>query len=159
MQSYPIFVYGTLMRGERAHQLLVADSTRWCKALLPAAQLYLSPGGYPLAAEQVGDGAQPIGGVWGEVHWLRPSGYAALLLRLDQYEGDEYMRLLRKVVLPIEAGKIVQSAQTLSTAPTTATALSSTLTTWVYLSETNYASQHTLLASGDWRKRAHDAHC
>ncbi len=139
MIHYPIFVYGTLMTGERAYPLFAAASVRHLAARLPNARLY-STGSYPIAVdcEQRASGEEPA--IWGEVHWLTAERYTTLLAELDTYEGDEYRRLLRPVELVgAEAGH-EQDAHRLEA--------------WVYLGDGAYAAQYPIIAAGNWRKRA-----
>ncbi|MEZ4869243.1 MAG: gamma-glutamylcyclotransferase family protein [Caldilineaceae bacterium] len=119
----PLFVYGTLMCGERAFGYLAKASVHWSPARLPKAALY-DLGAYPMAVAGKGT-------VVGELHWLQSEGYAALLQRLDRYEGREYWRVIRPVLLPDDV----------------------TAQAWVYLGEPAYVAKHKLLADGDWRKR------
>ncbi len=124
MEAVPLFVYGTLMRHEPAFRYLAAVSQRSARASLPGALLY-STGRYPIAV----DGA---GVVHGEVHWIAPLAVARLLAQLDRYEGDEYVRVQRQVILATGAA----------------------VTAWVYLGEPADAVAHVPIPSGDWRERS-----
>jgi len=130
MEVVPLFVYGTLMRHEPAFRYLAAVSQRSARAKLPQALLY-STGRYPIAVD--GDGMDGDGVVHGEVHWIAPLAAAELLTQLDRYEGDEYERVQRRVILVTGAA----------------------LTAWVYLGEPIYAATHRPILSGDWRERGH----
>ena len=138
MIHYPIFVYGTLMSGECAHALLSAASLHHLDACLPNARLY-STGSYPIAVDcdQTRPGEEAA--IWGEVHWLHTEEYTTHLTALDLYEGDEYRRLLRSVVL-VDAR--MSSEQSLH--PVEA---------WVYLGDAVYAAQYPTIATGNWRER------
>lgn len=119
----PLFVYGTLMRGERAHSLLAPQVTHASDAILDGASLY-DLGRYPLAA-------RGSGSVAGEILWLSLEGYEDTLTRLDRYEGSEYTR--------------VQVDVRLSDAH-------SSVTAWTYLGRQAPAARAALIPHGDWRK-------
>lgn len=118
-----LFVYGTLMYGERAFGLFAAASLRVVTARLHNARLY-NGNGYPIAA--LGKGT-----VSGEVHWLDPAQLPGLLQQLDQYEGDEYVRTLCAVHL----------------------ATGEQCDAWVYLGDPAAAAHLPLIRGGDWRQR------
>ena len=118
------------MKGERAFALLADASMRSMVARLPGAYLY-STGSYPiavLASHQ--NNVTRQASVLGEIHWLRPNRYEALLTRLDHYEGDEYRRLLRPVILADDQA----------------------IEAWVYLGDADYAAQYPQIEHGDWQK-------
>lgn len=119
-----LFVYGTLMSGQVAHDMVAAAVERSAPAELPQADLH-HLGAYPMAT--VGDGA-----VSGEVLWLHPQATAEFFQRLDEYEGAEYLRILCPVRLQA-TGELV--------------------TAWVYLGDADYAGRFPLIRSGDWRER------
>lgn len=121
----PLFVYGTLMTGQPAFDLIARAVERSAQARLPGLALY-DVGRYPLAAP--GEGT-----VYGEIHWLRPVGYVALLKELELYEGPEYRRV-RQMVYTDEAGE----------AP---------IEVWVFIGERAYASRLLRISTGDWRTR------
>jgi len=144
MNHYPIFVYGTLMRGEAANTFLAAASIRCLPARLPNARLY-STGEYPIAVDCNHTAPGRALAIEGEVHWLQVKEYSTLLANLDAYEGDEYQRLLRFVEL-VETGSLTRNAHQLIEA-------------WVYLGDAAYAAQYPTIPSGNWRKRvAHVSH-
>lgn len=87
--QYPLFVYGTLMSHESAHRLLADSVDRMQPATLPDAEL-LSLSAYPMVV----DGDDEVAG---EVYWLSSTRYRELLLRLDRYEGPQYVRELRTI--------------------------------------------------------------
>jgi gamma-glutamylcyclotransferase (GGCT)/AIG2-like uncharacterized protein YtfP len=118
-----LFVYGTLMTGQSAHKMVAPAVERRAPAALPQADLY-HLGAYPMAA--VGDGV-----VRGEVLWLRPQVAAEFFTRLDEYEGAEYLRIMRPVLL-CDTGDVVSA--------------------WVYLGDAEYASRFPHIRSGDWRE-------
>ena len=117
----PLFVYGTLMTGEPAHRMLAAVVVRSVAARLPGAVLH-DLGAYPAAVAGAGD-------VHGEVHWLDREHFAAVVARLDAYEGDEY----RRVICPVW--------------PDDAAA---TVDAWVYLAAPERMAGYPLIADGRW---------
>lgn len=121
-----LFVYGTLMSGERGFGLFAAASLHWEAAHLSNTRLYVGDG-YPIAVPGKGT-------VSGEVHWLDPAQLPDLLEQLDHYEGDEYVRQLYPVTLA--SGEHCEA--------------------WVYLGDPLYAARFPLLRSGDWRRRDQD---
>ncbi|HRW07999.1 MAG TPA: gamma-glutamylcyclotransferase [Caldilineaceae bacterium] len=176
MDQNPIFVYGTLMRGERAFSLLSSYSVHYGIAKLPHARLYASPAGYPLAVEldRGHNRVSPV--VWGEVHWLRPAGYAALLARLDHYEGDEYRRQLRSVFLMDQDGVYDGGAtnsqsgrapgarqhaldcgcdenRSFHLAQNSGSHSEQSIDAWVYLSDAAHVGQFPQIPGGNWRTR------
>ncbi|MCB0122493.1 MAG: gamma-glutamylcyclotransferase [Caldilineaceae bacterium] len=166
------------MRGERAFSLLASHSVHYGIAQLPQALLYASPAGYPLAVELDSGHNRASTGVWGEVHWLRPVGYAALLTRLDQYEGDEYRRQLRPVFLMgqdgvydggatnSQSGRVPGARQhaldcgcdenrSFHLAPNSGSHSGLSIDAWVYLSDAVHAGQFPPIPGGNWRMRGH----
>lgn len=79
----PVFVYGTLMRGERAHHMLAGSEFGGCWQLKDYAMYHL--GSYP--------GIQPCEGetVYGELYFVSSD----MIARMDEYEveGDLYRRV------------------------------------------------------------------
>ena len=122
MIQHPLFVYGTLMSDQRAFYRLAPAVTRSVRALLPDAQLF-AVSWYPVAVSGAGQ-------VHGEVHWLTPGAYAAVLADLDAYEGDEYERVVRTVT----------------------TAAGTPVDAWVYLGATVTTPGLTPITHGDWRR-------
>lgn len=139
MIHYPIFVYGTLMTGERAYTLFAASSSRQLPARLPNALLYTT-GGYPIAVDCVQASANDEPAVWGELHWLQAERYSTLLAELDAYEGDEYRRVLRVVEVSGALTDVDDAVHQVEA--------------WVYLGDAAYAAQYPAIATGNWRKRA-----
>ena len=87
----PIFVYGTLMTGERAYDLHARYIDRSQEGILRNADLF-SLGAYPMVVSGAGQ-------VRGEAQWLLSEAYGKALARLDGYEGPEYTRELRCILL------------------------------------------------------------
>jgi len=88
-----LFVYGTLRRGARMHDLLEVAA----RPVGPASyrgRLY-PLGGYPgaVASDDPGDVVR------GELYALPPAGAEALLVRLDRYEGPGFERVRAEVLL------------------------------------------------------------
>jgi gamma-glutamylcyclotransferase (GGCT)/AIG2-like uncharacterized protein YtfP len=86
-----LFVYGTLRQGQTARSLLANEITRCVKAHAQGA-LYAFPMGYPGFSD-----ADPDGRVVGEVVWL--TELAATFGLLDAYEGNDFVRVIKQVVL------------------------------------------------------------
>jgi gamma-glutamylcyclotransferase (GGCT)/AIG2-like uncharacterized protein YtfP len=91
----PVFVYGTLRRGQLYHGLLDGAVEAAYTAMLPGHRLYA--GRYPYIAEH------PDGRVVGDLMVLKPDGYGEVLARLDELEGFQppdrelYVRVARRV--------------------------------------------------------------
>ncbi len=88
-----LFVYGTLMRGQVRADLL-GDAPR--VAATTHGRLYHLPPGYPAIVDV------PEGVVHGELVTIDPASLPAL----DDYEGDEYRRVVRVVATaegPVDA--------------------------------------------------------
>ena len=100
MQSCPIrgdsvsptalFVYGTLMPGQRAHDLVAAHVASAQPATTDG-WLYAFPAGYPGLLDRPGHRVHG----W-VLELLRP---AEVLPVLDRYEGDDYVRGIRAIAL------------------------------------------------------------
>ena len=119
----PLFVYGTLMRGERAHCLLSAQLQRAANACLQGAALY-DLGRYPVAV-------RAIGSISGELLWLAENAYDITLDILDRYEGPQYMRMPLEVHLPDVQASVLA---------------------WVYLGKEAPATSAVSIPHGDWRR-------
>lgn len=128
-EKLPLFVYGTLMSGQRAYDRLRYAVTRFELAALADTALY-SLGEYPMAVPG-GDG------VIGELHWLIPKLHDRVLTELDEYEGVGfgYTRERVRVKLAAPVHGAVQHVDA-----------------WVYYGMTHIAVQHPQIVSGDWRQ-------
>lgn len=122
MSATPLFVYGTLMSDQRAFHRLADAVTRSAPARLPDADLYVVSW-YPIAVPGAGQ-------IHGEVHWLAADASHRVLAQLDEYEGDEYVRAVRRVTLA--DGDEVEA--------------------WVYLGDAAAAHGLAHLNHGDWRR-------
>ena len=95
--SRPVFVYGTLMRGQRAHHQLSASDFAGCFCLKDYAMYHLGsyPGIVPCAGESV----------MGELYFVSEE----MIAQMDRYEreGDLYLR--RSVTLT--AGENTHTAE------------------------------------------------
>ncbi|MCB0044447.1 MAG: gamma-glutamylcyclotransferase [Caldilineaceae bacterium] len=120
----PLFVYGTLRPGQRAFPRYADAVLRTRPGILANAALY-DAGRYPIAAP-ASDAA-----VRGEIVWLATADYAAVLQDLDEYEGDEYARVIRTV--RSAAGKAIDC--------------------WVYLGDAAYAARYPRIPGDDWIRR------
>lgn len=119
---FPLFVYGTLMRGERAYSLHARAVERVHGGSLINADLF-DLGAYPMVVSGAGR-------VRGEAHWLARNECQAVLARLDRYEGPEYTRNLLPVLLDDT---------------------DATIDAWVYVGLRRPA-EPTLIPDGDWRR-------
>ncbi len=116
-----LFVYGTMRQGQTARSLVANQITRCVKATTTG-KIYAFPMGYPGFTE--GDGT---GQVHGEVLWL--TELPATFGLLDAYEGQDFARVIKQVVL--ETGEEVW--------------------TWIYtLADPGTVKLGTLIADGDW---------
>lgn len=85
-----IFVYGTLRTGQTARSLIANHVARWVPART-SGQMFAFPMGYPGLVDE-GDGR-----IVGELVWL--TELAAAFALLDAYEGDDFVRILKRVWL------------------------------------------------------------
>jgi gamma-glutamylcyclotransferase (GGCT)/AIG2-like uncharacterized protein YtfP len=116
-----LFVYGTLRQGQTARSLVANQVTRTARASMSGA-MYAFPMGYPGLVE--GGSARVIG----EIVWL--TELAATFGLLDAYEGQEFVRVIKKVTLD-ESGEQVWA--------------------WVYtLADPAAVRYGTLIEHGDW---------
>lgn len=130
----PVFVYGTLRPGQPNWERLLAERTaRVVAGRLPGVAL-LDCGHYPAAVERTG-----AGGAIGEVVWIRPVAWPAVLASLDHLEGydpAETEPLFVRVVLPVDTDD-------------------GPVDCWVYLAGRRLAEMvQPVVAGGDWV-----AHC
>ena len=91
-----LFVYGTLMRGEPAHRLLLGRATFVDDGHVPGTLAHL--GRYPGLVDGPGQ-------VWGEVWRLQAP---ELLKTLDEYEGYNFER--RGTTVTLASGRRVRAA-------------------------------------------------
>lgn len=128
-EQLPLFVYGTLMSRQRAHDRLRYAVTRFELATLADTALY-SLGEYPMAVPGSGT-------VIGELHWLISEQHDRVLTELDEYEGVGfgYTRERVRVKLAAPASGAAQYADA-----------------WVYYGMAHIAVQHLQIISGDWRQ-------
>lgn len=82
-----LFVYGTLRSGASAAHLPAGEIVERRPAVMPGYALYGRTSPYPLAAPHPGTE------VVGEAVRIRPERTSAVLASLDEYEGDEYVRV------------------------------------------------------------------
>lgn len=122
MASVLLFVYGTLMSDQPAYHRLDGRVVGRTAAVLHHADLF-AVGRYPMAAPGTGR-------VRGDLLEIPASAWPDLAARLDAYEGDEYRRVRREVMIPGDD----RSAMA-----------------WVYLTDPAVASQYPHIADGDWR--------
>lgn len=117
-----LFVYGTLLRGEPAHPML-APFARAIAAASVRGTLVQLPEGYPVITPSTGT-------VWGELIWLSKANTAFAML--DEYEGDQYARVL----LPVDP--LTGSADT----------------AWCYVArDPELLSKGSPIIGGSWRQR------
>ena len=130
----PVFVYGTLRPGQPNWERLLAGRTeRVLPGRLPGVVL-LDCGHFPAAVERPG-----AGGAAGEVVWIRPGAWPAILVALDHLEGydaGDPERLFDRVVRPVET-------------------VDGPVDCWVYLAGRRLAeSGRPVVAGGDWPARS-----
>lgn len=119
MSGERVFVYGTLRPGQPAHDL-VAPSIARLESATTSGLLYALGDGYPGYASGAGM-------VHGEVIWLTDP--AATLRRLDDYEGEEFTRVVCTVAL--QSGLEV--------------------TAWIYaFTDSAALRRQAVIESGDW---------
>lgn len=118
----PLFVYGTLLSDQPAFYLIAAHVVKSAPATVLGLTLH-DAGHYPIAVP----GADHI---TGEVHWLRTAGYAALIKKLDIYEGAEYTRQRYQALL---------------------TADRQLVDVWVFVGILKHGKCFPLIADGNWR--------
>lgn len=92
----PLFVYGTLRKGESAEDVLARDVLRRVPARAHGRLLDIGAP-YPAATF----GPDETGWVDGELLFLRPAGYEAALDRVDAYENVPF--LFRRLTVKVEA--------------------------------------------------------
>lgn len=93
-KSYPVFVYGTLMKGQRAHHMLCgARYAGKCK-LHAHAMFHL--GRYPGIVRMEGET------VWGELYYVNQE----MLRTMDEYEEEGSLYLRREVEVELQSGTV-----------------------------------------------------
>lgn len=118
-----LFVYGTLRQGQTARSLVANQITRCEKASMPGT-IYAFPMGHPGMVDADAGSNRVVG----EVIWLRD--LAATFGLLDAYEGQDFVRVIKKVTLD-DAGTEVWA--------------------WVYtLADPAAATFGTRIEDGDW---------
>jgi gamma-glutamylcyclotransferase (GGCT)/AIG2-like uncharacterized protein YtfP len=101
-RELPLFLYGTLRKGESAEDVIAADVARRAPARARGRLLDLKAP-YPGAVFGPDEG-------WldGEIVWLRPATFAAALDRVDQYENVPF--LFRRIAVMVETdGQTVEA--------------------------------------------------
>jgi len=101
-RELPLFLYGTLRKGESAEDVIAADVVRRAPARARARLLDLKAP-YPGAVFGPDEG-------WldGEIVWLRSASFAAALDRVDQYENVPF--LFRRIAVTVETdGQTVEA--------------------------------------------------
>jgi gamma-glutamylcyclotransferase (GGCT)/AIG2-like uncharacterized protein YtfP len=95
-RELPLFLYGTLRKGESAEDTIAADVVKRAPARAHARLLDLKAP-YPGAVFGPDEG-------WldGEIVWLRPTTFLATLDRVDQYEDVPF--LFRRIAVMAETG-------------------------------------------------------
>lgn len=101
-RELPLFLYGTLRKGESAESEIAADVVRRAPARARGRLLALNAP-YPGAVFGPDEG-------WldGEIVWLKPSTFAATLDRVDVYENVPF--LFRRIAVQVETeGQTVEA--------------------------------------------------
>ncbi|HBY96365.1 MAG: gamma-glutamylcyclotransferase [Ardenticatenaceae bacterium] len=123
----PVFIYGTLLRGEPYHDRLAAVAAEIQDAVMPGAVLH-NLGPFPMLRPGTGR-------VVGELVWLHSEVDEMALAELDTIEGVRralYHRERRPVLL---------------------TGCGPLLEAWVYVGSEAIAEQYPVIPNGDWRQR------
>ncbi len=102
-RQLPLFVYGTLRRGESAEELVARDVTRRAPARAKGRMLAIGAP-YP-AAVFSGDATEHVEG---ELLWLTPGAYGAVIDRVDEYENVPF--LFRRIAITVEAEGVAVEA-------------------------------------------------
>ena len=76
----PLFVYGTLRRGEENHHFLSGNFGRWLAGHVRGYKRSIAAHGFPAMVQS------PDGAIEGELFFLRPELYAATLAACDLLE-------------------------------------------------------------------------
>lgn len=124
---YPLFVYGTLRRGQSNHRLLVSRYEQIVPGWIEGVELY-SMDTFPMLVEGRGR-------VRGEVVYLcsDADAYAAALAVLDRLEGvDDADGPYRRVLKPVH---MATGEETVA---------------WVYMGRTELVRDRLQVVSGDW---------
>lgn len=138
-QPLPVFVYGTLRRGQGNDRLMDGAVTGWREARMPGVAVHGADWGFPYAAEHRDPDAVTVG----ELVWLSDdeAGRRARS-RLDGLEGfhseDPHRSLYERVARPVHTVD-TDGAQR-------------TVTAWVYLARNTHRdlTEDTRIAHGDW---------
>ncbi|MEW6472161.1 MAG: gamma-glutamylcyclotransferase family protein [Actinomycetota bacterium] len=134
IEPRPVFVYGTLRPGQPNWERLLAGRCERAVSGRLAGVVLLDCGHYPAAVERPG-----AGGALGQVLWIRPADWPAVVAALDHLEGYDAAdpdRLFDRVVRPVET-------------------VEGPVDCWVYLAGRDLArSALPVVADGDW-----EAHC
>jgi gamma-glutamylcyclotransferase (GGCT)/AIG2-like uncharacterized protein YtfP len=99
MTHYPLFVFGTLRRGEANHHYLAGTFERWLPATLRDFRRFIAGHGFPAIVRC------PLAQVEGELFFIRPELYDQTLRQCDRLEdlppgqlvGPYYRRMLVRV--------------------------------------------------------------
>lgn len=101
-RELPLFLYGTLKKGESAEGEIAADVVRRAPARARGRLLELNAP-YPGAVFGPDEG-------WleGEIVWIKPTTFAAVLDRVDHYENVPF--LFRRIAVEVETeGRTVEA--------------------------------------------------
>lgn len=99
MTPYPLFVFGTLRRGESNHHYLAGTFERWLPATLRDFRRFTAAHGFPTIVRC------PLAQVDGELFFIRPELYEQTLRQCDLLEdlppgllaGPYYRRMLVRI--------------------------------------------------------------
>src|SRR5262245_59894495 len=80
MPQLPLFVFGTLRRGEPNHHCLAGTYERWLPATLCDYVRFVAEHGFPAIVSSGGDFVE------GELYFILPDAYARTLARCDELE-------------------------------------------------------------------------
>jgi gamma-glutamylcyclotransferase (GGCT)/AIG2-like uncharacterized protein YtfP len=133
MSQFPFFVYGTLLPGQCNDHYWGGYILRSVPAVLSCAKLYEFPG-YPMLIESLDSASKVVG----QIIWVGPDRYEAVLTKLDQLEEYD----------PAD----VKNSFYLRLAKNINTGNGSSITTWVYVGKPNLIKGLPAIIDGDWAR-------
>jgi gamma-glutamylcyclotransferase (GGCT)/AIG2-like uncharacterized protein YtfP len=103
MPDHPLFVFGTLRRGEVNHRFLSGRYVRMFPAVLHGFRRTVAAHGYPAIVRADGDSVR------GELYFIRPNLYAETMQSIDRLEdipaGATVGEYYRRAVVTVETSE------------------------------------------------------